>query len=241
MCPSYRVTRDEQHLTRGRANALRLAISGQLGPEALTAPEMLETMRLCVSCKACKRECPTGVDMARMKTEVLFHHERRHGLGLRDRLVAWRRDRDRLRIVDLGAGTGANLRYLAPHLGGHQRWLLIDRDAALLRRAEPGPGVEGLRVECRCLDLAAPGGGLDLTGTDILTAAALMDLVSAAWFEALAARAAAVRRLMRRRLRSFAIIWSPQRPKWSALWCAPPIRRSSTRSTISACRFSTET
>ena len=61
MCPSYRVTRNERDLTRGRANTLRLAISGQLGPNALTSAEMQETMKLCVSCKACRRECPTGV------------------------------------------------------------------------------------------------------------------------------------------------------------------------------------
>jgi len=89
MCPSYRVTRDEQHLTRGRANSLRLAISGQLGPDALTAPGMYETMKLCVGCKACRRECPTGVDMARMKTEFLHHYRRRHGLPLRERLIAY--------------------------------------------------------------------------------------------------------------------------------------------------------
>lgn len=89
MCPSYRVTRDEQHLTRGRANTLRLAISGQLGADALTAPEMLDTLKLCVSCKGCKRECPTGVDMARMKIEVLNQSVRRNGLSLRDRLIAY--------------------------------------------------------------------------------------------------------------------------------------------------------
>src|SRR5262249_33238453 len=70
MCPSYRVTRDERDVTRGRANTLRLAISGQLGAEALASDEMADTMQLCVSCKACRRECPTGVDMARMKIEV---------------------------------------------------------------------------------------------------------------------------------------------------------------------------
>ena len=71
MCPSYRVTRDERDVTRGRANSLRLAITGQLGPDALASDEMAETLKLCVSCKACRRECPTGVDMARMKIEVL--------------------------------------------------------------------------------------------------------------------------------------------------------------------------
>ena len=88
MCPSYRATREEQHLTRGRANTLRLAISGQLGPDAFTSPEMKRTMDLCVSCKACRRECPTGVDMARMKSEFLHHSHARHGLPLRERLVA---------------------------------------------------------------------------------------------------------------------------------------------------------
>ncbi|HEY0266534.1 MAG TPA: FAD-binding and (Fe-S)-binding domain-containing protein, partial [Rhizomicrobium sp.] len=88
MCPSYRVTRDEKHVTRGRANTLRLALSGQLGPDALTGPELAQTMSLCVSCKGCKRECPTGVDMARMKIEFLAHYKEKHGFTLRDRLVA---------------------------------------------------------------------------------------------------------------------------------------------------------
>jgi FAD/FMN-containing dehydrogenase/Fe-S oxidoreductase len=89
MCPSYRVTREEQHLTRGRANTLRLALSGQLGPDALVSDELYATLDLCVSCKGCKRECPTGVDMAKMKVEFLHHYRKRHGLGLRDRLVAY--------------------------------------------------------------------------------------------------------------------------------------------------------
>ncbi|MBK0400317.1 FAD-binding protein [Limibaculum sp. M0105] len=87
MCPSYRVTRDERDLTRGRANTLRLAISGQLGPDAFTSDEMAETMKLCVSCKACRRECPTGVDMAKMKIEVQAARARRNGVPLRERLV----------------------------------------------------------------------------------------------------------------------------------------------------------
>jgi len=88
MCPSFRVTRNEKDVTRGRANTLRLAISGQLGPDALTSPDMQETMKHCVSCKACRRECPTGVDMAKMKIEVLRAQVERHGLSLHDRLVA---------------------------------------------------------------------------------------------------------------------------------------------------------
>jgi Fe-S oxidoreductase len=89
MCPSYRATGDEQHLTRGRANTLRLALSGQLGPDALTSDAMAETMSLCVSCKGCRRECPTGVDMAKMKLEFLAQYRKRHKLTLRDRLVAY--------------------------------------------------------------------------------------------------------------------------------------------------------
>ena len=89
MCPSYRVTRNERDVTRGRANSLRLAISGQLGQDALASDEMMETLKLCVSCKGCRRECPTGVDMAKMKIEVLAARTARHGLGLRDRLVAY--------------------------------------------------------------------------------------------------------------------------------------------------------
>ena len=89
MCPSYRVTGDEVHSTRGRANSLRLALSGQLGAEALTSDEMFATMALCVGCKGCTRECPTGVDMARMKIEFLHHYRRRHGLSWRDRLIAY--------------------------------------------------------------------------------------------------------------------------------------------------------
>ena len=88
MCPSYRVTRDEQHLTRGRANTLRLALSGQLGPDAFTGEALHETMDLCVGCKGCKRDCPTGVDMAKMKIEFMAHYKRRHGHTLKDRLVA---------------------------------------------------------------------------------------------------------------------------------------------------------
>jgi Fe-S oxidoreductase/FAD/FMN-containing dehydrogenase len=89
MCPSFRATGDEQHLTRGRANTLRLAVSGQLGPEALASDAVHDAMDLCVGCKGCKRECPTGVDMARMKIEFLHHYHGRHGWGLKDRLVAF--------------------------------------------------------------------------------------------------------------------------------------------------------
>jgi FAD/FMN-containing dehydrogenase/Fe-S oxidoreductase len=89
MCPSYRATRNEKDVTRGRANTLRLAISGQLGPDALASDEMMDTLKLCVSCKACRHECPVGVDMAKMKIEVLAARAAKHGLSLRDRLVGF--------------------------------------------------------------------------------------------------------------------------------------------------------
>ena len=96
MCPSYRVTRDEKHLTRGRANTLRLALSGQLpgqlegikAEDAFTSDAVKEALDLCVGCKGCKRDCPTGVDMAKMKVEFLHHYKARHGYTLKDRLVA---------------------------------------------------------------------------------------------------------------------------------------------------------
>ena len=87
MCPSYRVTRDEKHLTRGRANTLRLALSGQLGNDGIASEEVREALDLCVSCKGCKRDCPTGVDMAKMKVEFLHHYKAKHGFTLKDRLV----------------------------------------------------------------------------------------------------------------------------------------------------------
>ena len=87
MCPSFRATRDEKHLTRGRANTLRLALSGQLGAEADAMVK--DALDLCVSCKGCRRECPTGVDMARMKIEFLAQHRKSSRLSLRDRAVAY--------------------------------------------------------------------------------------------------------------------------------------------------------
>jgi Fe-S oxidoreductase len=89
MCPSYRATHNEHDVTRGRANSLRLAISGQLGPDAFTSDEMMETLKLCVSCKGCRRECPTGVDMAKMKIEVLAARAQKFGISLCDRFVGY--------------------------------------------------------------------------------------------------------------------------------------------------------
>ena len=84
MCPSYRVTREERHATRGRANALAAAIRGELD---MNDPAMVETFSLCVGCKACRHECPSNVDVARMKSEFLAQRWQRHGAPLRERLI----------------------------------------------------------------------------------------------------------------------------------------------------------
>jgi FAD/FMN-containing dehydrogenase/Fe-S oxidoreductase len=89
MCPSYRVTRDESASTRGRANTLRLALSGQIGNDGIADAAVHDALDLCVSCKGCKRDCPTGVDMAKMKIEHLHHYHAKHGYSLRDKLIAY--------------------------------------------------------------------------------------------------------------------------------------------------------
>ncbi|MDQ2778784.1 MAG: FAD-binding oxidoreductase, partial [Pseudomonadota bacterium] len=87
MCPSYRVTRDEQHVTRGRANTLRMALSGQLGDAGFTSDTVADALALCVGCKGCKRECPTGVDMAKMKLEFAAQRAAARGVSIKDRLI----------------------------------------------------------------------------------------------------------------------------------------------------------
>ncbi len=89
MCPSFRATRNERDSVRGRANTLRLALSGQLGRDALSSDEMAAAMALCVGCKACRSECPTGVDMARMKIEVQAARVAQKGLDMRSRAIAY--------------------------------------------------------------------------------------------------------------------------------------------------------
>lgn len=86
MCPSYQATRDERDSTRGRANAMRAALSGQLPERALTDRALYEIFDLCLECKGCKAECPTGVDMARVKAEFLAHYQAANGVPLRSRL-----------------------------------------------------------------------------------------------------------------------------------------------------------
>ncbi len=139
MCPSYRVTREEAHLTRGRANTLRLALTGQLGPDAMASPALADAMKLCVSCKACRRECPTGVDMARMKIEVLAAQTDRNGLSWRDRVVAGMPRYARL-ASRLPALSNAIQNTLAARLGFAPERRLPAWDAAPFRDAEADSG-----------------------------------------------------------------------------------------------------
>lgn len=87
MCPSFKATRDEEHSTRGRANALRMAMSNQFDDAGLASERLHEVMDLCLSCKACKSECPSNVDMAKMKSDTLQIYYDSHGTTLRDRLI----------------------------------------------------------------------------------------------------------------------------------------------------------
>jgi len=103
MCPSFKATRDEEHSTRGRANALRMAMSGQLDQEGLASKRLHEVMDLCLSCKACKSECPSNVDMAKMKSDVLQVYYDEHGTTLRDRLI---RDSSKVAARFSGAWSG---------------------------------------------------------------------------------------------------------------------------------------
>ena len=87
MCPSFKATRDEEHSTRGRANALRMAMSNQLDDLGLASPRLHQALDLCLSCKACKSECPSNVDMAKMKSDVLQIYYDKHGASLRDKMI----------------------------------------------------------------------------------------------------------------------------------------------------------
>ena len=96
MCPSYMATRDEKDTTRGRANGLRMAMSNQLGPDALTSDGLYDVMDLCLECKACKSECPSNVAMAKMKSEFLHAYGEKNGRTLRSRIFAFSPDAARL-------------------------------------------------------------------------------------------------------------------------------------------------
>jgi FAD/FMN-containing dehydrogenase/Fe-S oxidoreductase len=126
MCPSYMGTLDEEHSTRGRANALRAVLSGRLPAAEFTGRRLYEVLDLCLECKACKAECPANVDMAKLKYEFLAHYYRANGLPLRNRLFG------RIhRLARWGSALAPVSNWLAraaPH-----RWLL-ERVAGIDRR-----------------------------------------------------------------------------------------------------------
>jgi len=107
---------------------------------------------------------------------------------LTSRLIEWRAPLDTLSVLDLASGTGANFRFLAPVLGGEQHWRLIDHDPALLARSGGLPPKRGWRIERQSLDLARDWESLDLQGVHLVTASALIDLVSVDWLKRLAQR-----------------------------------------------------
>ena len=153
MCPSFRATRDEKDSTRGRANLLRLAISGQLGFSGFTDPHVREVLDLCLECKACKGECPTNVDMARLKAEFLHQYHREHGLPGRNRLFG-----QVARLAQIGCALAPLSSWIAR--GRPSRWLnekLLGIDA---RRKPPAFARRTLAQrypELRNLDIPANG------------------------------------------------------------------------------------
>ena len=88
MCPSYMVTKEEEHSTRGRANALRSVLSGMLPADSFTDKRLHDVLDLCLECKGCKAECPSSVDMAKLKYEFLHQYHMKNGFTLRDRFFA---------------------------------------------------------------------------------------------------------------------------------------------------------
>ncbi|MDG5778045.1 FAD-linked oxidase C-terminal domain-containing protein [Haloarculaceae archaeon H-GB1-1] len=118
MCPTYRATRDETATTRGRANMLRAAISGDLPEEELYSERFQrEVLDLCIGCKGCANDCPTGVDLAKLKAEVKHHYHDREGVTLRERLFA---------NVDRAAAWGSRLAPMSNWAGKlpGARWLM---------------------------------------------------------------------------------------------------------------------
>ncbi|MFV0437783.1 MAG: FAD-binding and (Fe-S)-binding domain-containing protein [Desulfopila sp.] len=134
MCPSYRLTRDEKDTTRGRANILRAAMTGEFGQEGLLAREAYEALDLCLACKACRTECSTRVDMAKLKYEFLAQYQARHGIPLRSRMIGHLEMSSKLGSLAPGL---ANAVYgNALFRGLLERTLKIDRRRSLPRLAD---------------------------------------------------------------------------------------------------------
>ena len=162
MCPSFKATREEQHSTRGRANALRLALSGRIEWDA---PQVYETLDLCVACRACKSECPSTVDMARLKSEYLHRYYRQHAMPLRARFFARFGELSELAGGPLAPLANAVLRFAplrgvmnrALHLAPQRRLPVFARQSfdAWVRRRSPRGGGAGRPLAALLVDVAA--------------------------------------------------------------------------------------
>jgi FAD/FMN-containing dehydrogenase/Fe-S oxidoreductase len=164
MCPSYMVTKEEAHSTRGRANTLRLAMNGALGDRKLSDQSVHEVLDLCLECRACKSECPVGVDVARFKSEFLAGYWDRHGMSVAAQVfgsahsaAAWG---SRLAPVANRVATTRFARWAAEMLVGLDRRRSMPRwTRATLRKQAGKPGAGG----------RLPGAGSALLFADTFT------------------------------------------------------------------------
>ena len=134
MCPSYMATKDEEHSTRGRANALRAVLSGKVPAADFAGKRLYEVMDLCLECKGCKSECPSNVDMAKMKYEFLHHYHQVNGLPLRNRLFG-----NIAKLSRLGSGLAPISNWIASSLPNR---LLMEKLFGIDRR-RPLPAFAG--------------------------------------------------------------------------------------------------
>ena len=146
MCPSFMVTQDEEHSTRGRANLLRQILNGAMPLEELSGDRLYEALDLCVECKACKAECPSGVDLAKIKYEVLAHRRQARRMPLRDRAFA--HIPTLLRLASIAPGV-ANL--LASSLPARAVLSLMG-----VQRERPLPHLAPLSFDRWCREREAP-------------------------------------------------------------------------------------
>ncbi len=151
MCPSFMATRDEEASTRGRANALRLAMTGQLDDDDLGSHRVKQALELCLACKACRSECPNSVDMARLKSEVLQMHHDRHGIPWGYRLIG-----EMPRFARLVAGPLASVVNLVARLPGYG-WLLEKVAGIDRRRSMPPFATRNLRQLLRARRITGAG------------------------------------------------------------------------------------
>ena len=154
MCPSFMVTQEETHSTRGRANVLRLAMSGRLGDAEVSDQTVHEALDLCLECRACKSECPVNVDVARFKSEFMSGYWDRHGTPLRARALG---------NVSLLARWGSRLAPVANAMASSaigrrltEQFFGIDRRRSPPRRFDRHRALRGCRTRLVCRPPPAP-------------------------------------------------------------------------------------